>query len=171
MKKILLIIIFIFSLVMPVFPFPIKVFEGVVTKVIDRDTVEVKTDNNKEYRVRLAYIDAPELGKSFRGVSQPFAIESKKSLSNKILNQRILVNIISIDRYKRRIGVIIFEGRDINLELVSEGLAETYQKYLPNDYIGKKFLAKESNAQRDKIGIWSMGNYQSPSEFRRDKRK
>jgi len=87
------------------------------------------------------------------------------------LNQRVLINVISIDRYKRRIGIIVFEGRDINLEHVSEGLAEVYKKYLPNDYIGKKFLEKEFIAQKNKIGIWSMENYQSPSEFRKNKRK
>ena len=59
-------------------------YEGRVIKVIDGDTIWVKT-NNKHIKIRLSYIDAPEL-------KQTYGVRSKNFLTNLILDKNVQIN-------------------------------------------------------------------------------
>ena len=85
-------------------------FDAEVIRVIDGDTIKVKDDNNRKFKIRLLGIDAPEL-------KQIFGKESSRYL-NKIINGK-LVTIVSksnngkpytLDFYKRILGKIYFDG-------------------------------------------------------------
>ncbi|MED5430437.1 MAG: thermonuclease family protein, partial [Pseudomonadota bacterium] len=73
-------------------------YEGIVKKVSDGDTIIVQT-NNKNIKIRLLYIDAPE-------IKQNYGNASKKFLQDLILNKKILVDTKKNDRYGRQLAEI-----------------------------------------------------------------
>ena len=73
-------------------------FDAKVIKVIDGDTIWVKTEN-KHVKIRLSYIDAPEL-------RQTFGVRSKNYLTNLVLDKRVQIDTYRKDRYNRIIGEV-----------------------------------------------------------------
>ena len=76
-------------------------FNGKVSKVIDGDTIWVRSDSTT-IKVRLSYIDAPEL-------KQIFGIQSKKYLTSLVLDKNVEIHSYRRDRYKRVIGEVLFQ--------------------------------------------------------------
>ena len=91
-----------------------------VTLVYDGDTIAV-VENGRKIRVRLVGIDSPETSKGKNKPAQPFNQKSKNYLSWLILNETIEIKSYGIDRYGRILGVVYYEGDNINLEMVKEG--------------------------------------------------
>ena len=60
-------------------------YRGVVSKVVDGDTIDVKVDNKIIKRVRLRYIDAPEK-------NQSFGKEATSFLKKELLGKKVIVN-------------------------------------------------------------------------------
>src|ERR1700761_5007838 len=89
--------------------FPALAFEGRVVSVHDGDTVGVLTSAHEYIRVRLADIDAPELG-------QPFGQRSKRAMSDLVFGKTVAVEDHGLDQYGRTIG-IIFAPFNANEEL------------------------------------------------------
>ena len=150
----------------------IRTVSGTVTKVSDGDTIHVTTPEQTKLRVRLYGIDAPETPKINRrtGVvskpGQPYGDESWKALEGKIKGQQVRLDIIDIDRYRRMVGVIWLDGRNINLEMVKEGYAEAYIEYLKPPY-RSQFLAAEREAKSARRGVWLLPDYERPGDFRK----
>jgi endonuclease YncB( thermonuclease family) len=68
------------------------------------------------------------------------------------------------DRYKRLIAEVILEdGTNLNKELVKLGLAWHFKKY-SEDF---EYAELETEAKKNKIGIWSEENPISPWEWRK----
>ena len=121
---------------------------GFVIKVYDGDTATVVSCGGIIHKVRLAKIDAPEL-------KQDFGHEAKTCLSDKILNRRVQLHIISKDMYKRDVGEIFMEGNSVNNQMVEEGCAWVYEQY--NDDFSLKGL--QDKARLSRKGLWDS---QSP---------
>src|SRR5215212_4481249 len=79
-------------------------FIGRVVKVSDGDTVTVLVEN-KQVRVRLDAIDAPEL-------KQAFGSRSQQSLAEMCAAKSVRVIERGLDRYGRTVGWIICDGVD-----------------------------------------------------------
>lgn len=92
--------------------------------------------------------------------------ESTKVLKNKILHNKVTLDIIEVDQYRRMVGVIWLKNRNINLEMIREGYADSYDEYLRYPY-SKPFLDARREAKSAKRGIWSLPEYERPREFRR----
>ncbi len=75
MKALLLALTFIFSIQVAI----AETITGGVIGVSDGDTITVLDQNNTQYKIRLAGIDAPEK-------KQPFGNVSKKSLSDLVFD-------------------------------------------------------------------------------------
>jgi len=88
--------------------------QGVVTRVIDGDTVEVAGES-----VRLQGIDAPES-------DQPHGGTATTALKARILDRRVTLKVQGEDRYGRLIAVIHLDDRNINRWLVASGHAWEY---------------------------------------------
>ncbi len=132
-----------------------EIFEATVTKVSDGDTIWVK--KNKEIiKIRLGEIDAPEL-------SQEYGKKSKNYLEKLILNKKIIVNSTIKDKYGRTIAVIFFNDKNINKEMVQNGLAWVYDRYV----IDKSFYDAQNEAKAKKINIWSDINPTEPWVYRK----
>jgi endonuclease YncB( thermonuclease family) len=83
--------------------------------VTDGDTVKVLTADQRLLRIRLAWIDAPEMG-------QAFGYRAKQAMSELVFGKEVELRVHAIDRYGRMVCLVIVEGKEAGLELVKRGL-------------------------------------------------
>jgi endonuclease YncB( thermonuclease family) len=137
---------------------------GFVKAVYDGDTVLLATRNNNRLKVRLYGIDAPETRKPDK-LGQPFGDVAKRTLMYKVMGRQVSAEIIDKDQYDRSVAVLRYQGRDINREMVSEGLAWAYRQYLDGAYVSE-YIGAEEQARRIRKGLWRDNNPLPPWEFR-----
>lgn len=135
---------------------------GRVVGVSDGDTVTVLDQSNKQYKIRLSGIDAPEK-------SQGFGQVSKRSLSDLIYNKNVSVDWQKQDRYGRYLGKILIGGQDVNLLQIEYGMAWFYRAYQSELTSTDRVLYQnaESVAQAKIYGLWSDPNSIPPWQYRR----
>src|SRR6266571_4493592 len=138
--------------------------EGVVKAVYDGDTLLLTTREESRLKVRLYGIDAPETRKPDKP-GQPYGDISRRELMHKVMGRRVTAEIVDIDQYKRAVAVIRYEGRDVNHEMVAEGMAWAYRRYLQGAY-ASEYIGAESLARSRRAGLWREPNPQPPWEFR-----
>ncbi|TGU71766.1 nuclease [Geomonas terrae] len=143
-----------------------------VTKASDGDTIRVLDPLGTKLRVRLYGIDAPETEKASKRtgriskVGQAHGDEAWKALTGKVLGQRVKLDVMGIDRYKRLVCLVWLGSRNVNKEMVAEGWAWAYRHYLDTPY-ASEFIAVEETARQQHLGLWKTYNPQPPWEFRR----
>ena len=138
-----------------------EVLVGKVVGITDGDTITVLDAGKTEHKVRLMGIDAPEK-------SQDFGNQSKQALSNYIYQKEVTVEYKKQDRYKRKVGKVILEGKDICLLMIQDGMAWHYKDYEKEQSKTDRDLYSQAEikAREAKIGIWQATNPIAPSEFR-----
>lgn len=141
-----------------------RTIEGMVRAVYDGDTVLLTTREESRLKVRLYGVDAPETKKPDKP-GQPYGDISRRTLMYKVMGRRVTAEIIDIDQYKRAVAVIRYSGRDINREMVSEGMAWAYRQYLQGAY-ASEYIGAENLARARRAGLWRESNPQPPWEFR-----
>ncbi|MDD2539646.1 MAG: thermonuclease family protein [Desulfuromonadaceae bacterium] len=141
-----------------------RIIDGMVRAVYDGDTVLLATREESRLKVRLYGIDAPETKKPDMP-GQPYGDISKRILMYKVLGRRVTAEIVDIDQYKRAVAIIRYEGRDINREMVAEGMAWAYRRYLQGTYISE-YIETEDRARLHRVGLWKTSNPEPPWEFR-----
>ena len=141
-----------------------RIFDGVVRAIYDGDTILLATREQDRMKVRLYGIDAPETATQDRP-GQPFGAVARRTLMYKIMGRPVSVELMDIDQYQRVVAVIRYNGRDINRELVSEGMAWAYRQYLKAPYASDYIYVEEIARSRHK-GLWRDANPQPPWEFR-----
>lgn len=129
--------------------------EGVVTRVMDGDTIAVAGQS-----VRLQGIDAPES-------DQPHGNEATAALKSLILHRRVRLGIRGKDRYDRLIAVIHSEGRNVNRWLVEHGHAWEYDRYSKDAALGRL----EQEARSADRGLWAASDPVPPWEWRKRTRQ
>ncbi len=131
---------------------------GKVVAVHDGDTFTVQRGSSL-YKVRLAEVDAPEMG-------QVFGQQARRFTENLALGRRVRVNISLIDKYDRRVGTVIIEdGRVLNEELVHAGLAWYYRV---SPVRNPRLQRLEQGAFQNRLGLWVEKDPIPPWEFRRE---
>ena len=145
-----------------------RTIDGMVRAVYDGDTVLLTTREESRLKVRLYGIDAPETRKPDTP-GQPYGTISKRTLMYKIMGRRVTAEIMDIDRYKRAVAVIRYGGRDINREMVAEGMAWAYRQYLQGAY-ESDYISAETRARSHRAGLWRESDPQPPWEFRNGRR-
>lgn len=134
-----------------------------VEHIHDGDTVTVVDEKMAKHKLRLYAIDAPELAQ--RG--------GKESWQNLVmflpLNQWVKVEVENIDRYKREVATIYYDGININRKQIETGHAWHYVKY------DKKFVDDytllENQARKKKLGLWRDAHPKAPWDYRQGKRQ
>lgn len=145
---------------------PIRVIEGTVTRVSDGDTIQVTDHLGTKVKVRLYGIDAPETAKGST-LGQPFGEESFQALRQKVDRQPVRLDVMDIDKYKRLVAVVWLSDRNINREMISDGAAWAYRKYLGRAH-ASEWVSDEEQARKAGKGLWRQsGNIQPPWEFRK----
>jgi len=132
---------------------------GKVVRVADGDTFTLMTAENRQERIRLVDIDAPERG-------QDFSEKSRLYLSELLAGKTVRVEYKNRDMYGRILGVVYADGKNVNEEMVRQGLAWEYRT---NKNTRIKELQKE--AQRKRLNIFSMRNPINPYDYRQGKRR
>lgn len=131
----------------------------------DGDTVTVLTAENRQFKIRLSGIDAPEK-------KQPFGAFATQTLARHLFGQPVLIEWSKIDRYGRILGKVEVDGVDANLEQVREGSAWVYMQYLREQPIEDRnlYLEAERHAKAERRGLWRDEQPEPPWQWRRDKR-
>lgn len=142
---------------------------AMVQKVSDGDTLNVLDETGQKHRIRLAFIDAPELKQDFGEASQKF-------LENQLLNQKVEIVVRDIDRYQREVATVYWHGKDMNLIQLKQGNAWHYQEYAkskkgqnPSDF--RLYEHAEHQARNQGLGLWENPNALAPWVFRKNQRK
>lgn len=136
-------------------------FTGTVTKVHDGDSIHITPEGEKRVIIRLAGIDAPEL-------KQPFGIASRDKLRSMILNRPAEAKCHKIDRYRRQVCVVYFNGEDVNLQMVRAGMAWHYKEYHKEQSRWQRweYSRAENKARNGGFGLWGRESI-APWEFRK----
>lgn len=132
-------------------------FTGKVVAISDGDTITVLRGETQE-KVRLEGIDCPEKG-------QAFGDKAKKFTGDLAFGKEARVAFKTRDRYGRIVGeVTLPDGKCLNRELVSAGMAMWYRAYSKDRELEKL----ELDAKQARRGIWSEKAPPTPPwEFRR----
>lgn len=150
-------------LAVPVSNTALLVIEGKVINVHDGDTVTLLDQNNKKTTIRLQGIDAPEL-------KQAFGAAAQENLSRMVLGKQVTIYWTKVDKYRRTVGTIMLDGRDINIEQVKAGVAWHFKKYEdeqpPVDR--RTYAAAEQQARTAGLGLWSDAKSIAPGDWRQE---
>ncbi|MBO5683992.1 MAG: thermonuclease family protein [Akkermansia sp.] len=125
--------------------------------VQDGDTF--KLPDNKT-RVRLWGIDAPEKG-------QAYADEARARLKELCEGKTVRLEIKDTDQYGRKVAVVWMGKKNINLQMVKEGLAWHYAYFAPD---AKDLAAAEKAARKARKGLWQDDTPVNPYDFRKASR-
>jgi endonuclease YncB( thermonuclease family) len=125
-----------------------ELIHGRTVGISDGETIEVLTAENQVLHVRVAWIDAPEVG-------QAFGRRAKQFMSALAFGRDVELGPQAIDRYGRTVAMVFVDGRDVGLELIKEGLAWTYEPYLPeaSSEIQAKYSVAETAARVSRPGL------------------
>ena len=132
-----------------------------VVGISDGDTITARCPTadaahpHQQVRVRLAEIDAPEMG-------QPFGRRAKQHLSELCFQVEATIRPTTTDRYGRTVARVECRGIDANLAMLRAGLAWAYTKYQTDAAFPRAELA----ARAARVGMFAEGDVQAPWDFR-----
>jgi micrococcal nuclease len=127
-----------------------------VVSISDGDTFTGLDSQNRQIKVRLHGIDAPEK-------AQPFGSVSRKALGDLIEGKTVEIQQVDKDRYGRVVANVHVGGTNVNREQVAKGLAWRYVQY---DKKGE-FTEVEQAARRARKGLWADPKPVPPWEWRK----
>lgn len=140
--------------------------KGQVLGVPEGDAIDLKTTDNKTYRIRLNGIDAPEL-------QQAFGTESKDAVAKLISQKTVRVVTQGEDRIGLIIGDVFFSADEpansnseihLNNYLVANGTAWHYVRFAPDN---NTLADSQERARKKHLGLWSEANPTAPWDWRR----
>lgn len=131
--------------------------------VADGDTIDVLDATQRQHRIRLAGIDAPEKG-------QAFGQASRKHLSDLVMRSEVLVEVRKIDQYGRLVGRVLVGGRDASLEQLRAGLSWHYRRFEREQPADERevYSQAEDAARASGRGLWRDREPMPPWEFRKN---
>ena len=131
-----------------------------MVRVSDGDTFTGLDSENRQVKVRLHGIDAPE-------AKQPFGNVSKQALGDLIAGKAVSVEEVDRDRHGRVVGRVTIDGKLVNAEQVRTGLAWRYTTY---DKLNE-FGGLEADAWRQRRGLWTDATPVAPWEWRKTEKE
>ena len=148
--------------------FPPAIFAGTLyltspaAYVNDGDTFEADLDGNGRLefpreRVRLLYVDTPELTESHKGQDVPRGMAARAFLERALADPPFTVRIPRTrpsDKFGRTLAVVEAGGTVVNLELIRMGHSYFDTRFgFPRDY--SRYASAEAEAFTAGRGIWS----------------
>jgi endonuclease YncB( thermonuclease family) len=145
---------------------PMKM-EVKLLEVLDGDTVTVQVGRVKE-RLRIAKIDAPEMGQPFNSGRGDAGIYSKKCLVDLLQQGPYLLSWEKRDVYGRLLGDI----NDVGPRMIAQGCAGFYPyASFRSRHQKAHYLRLYFESRQKKLGMWAMGGYQQPMLWRKKAKK
>lgn len=119
--------------------------KGVVSRVFDGDTIEVRTADG-ELTVRLLAVNAPETGECYADLSLAHLVETLEG-------NPVSLESDGLDQFGRTLAHVFVGDLNVNLEIVAKGfaMASTPDE---GDLHGDEILAAEQNAYEERLGLW-----------------
>lgn len=138
-----------------------EMLSGRIVAVTDGDTVILLSHDNRQHRIRLLGVDAPEK-------VQPYGNKSKAALASLIFGKPVEADCTKRDRYGRELCKIVLDGQDINLAQVRAGMAWWYRKYAneQSSVDQTEYGRAEHTARESRLGLWSDNDPTPPWEWR-----
>ena len=129
-------------------------------RIIDGDTLAVAGQ-----RVRLHGIDAPETRQSCTrdGSRWPCGEAATRAMRRLAGNAPVRCEVRDRDRYGRAVATCFSAGRDVQQQLVRQGLALAYRKY------STRYVRDEDAARAEGLGLWA-GEFVEPWNWRKQNR-
>tara|TARA_B110001454_G_scaffold218184_1_gene245501 strand:+ start:337 stop:1239 length:903 start_codon:yes stop_codon:yes gene_type:complete len=130
-------------------------------RVIDGDTFDADLNGDGRLaktreRIRLLYVDTPELSKSRKGKDVGLGKPAKAFLTEVLEGRRIRLWVnpdYSRGNHGRLLGVLEVDGRNVNLGLIAQGHSYFDTRFLfPEDYV--TYARAEVTAFERQRGIW-----------------
>ena len=138
----------------------VRIHAGVVTHVVDGDTVWVKTASAaKPLKVRIVGIDAPE-------ICQAGGRASRDALDHRLLNQAVTLSVSSTwrhDDYGRLLAKIDLHGEEVGHWMVINGHAWSYA-YRRNS---GSYAYEQLQAAGSRRGLFGDSAAEAPWRFRK----
>lgn len=137
-----------------------------VIQVVDGDDVQVR-QQGREFRIRLGCIDAPEMGQS------PWGQQSKSRLQQLLsVGTTLRLREINRDEQGRMVAEVYKAGQLINLQLVREGYAVVFPRYIAGcAATNRQYLQAQASARQRRLAFWNQANPEMPWDFRRIHRR
>ena len=149
-------------------------YEVHVSEVLDGDTIEFYPINGgKKEKLRIAKIDAPELGQRTILKDYDAGLFSKRCLKNELKNRsKIRVSLDGRDMYGRWLGDLKMDGKNLSAFLVQKGCVgiypfATFKNWQERD----QYISWYEGSKEHFMGIWKWGGYMRPYHFRRAHKK
>ena len=103
---------------------PVNNFEGIIIKVIDGDTLDIRTDDGDVITIRLTLVDAPEMNEL--GYD-----EAKDFLCQSCLDKPVTIDPDNNQglSYGRLVALVYCEGLNINEAIIASGFADIYKSF------------------------------------------
>ena len=130
-------------------------------RVVDGDTFVISGQ-----RIRLNGIDAPETKQNCTRAGRPWACgkAATDAMRQLVGRSHVRCEVSGRDRYGRAIAACFVDGRDLQQQLVRQGLALAYRRY------STRYVPNEDAARAEGIGLWS-GSFVEPWRWRRQNRR
>ncbi len=130
---------------------------GVVTRVVDGDTLWVKTSAGQPLlKVRIQGIDAPE-------ICQAGGVAAREALKRRVLGQSVTVTSRTFDDYGRSVGILRLGGQDIGRWQVVQGHAWVYSYRRQQG----PYAEELNQARLARRGVFSDAAAEEPRLFRK----
>ena len=147
-----------------------------VTRVADGDTITVRNQDGATHKIRMHAIDAPEL-------NQAGGEQSKRWLSDRLMNKTVKIVVNNTDRYKRQVAKVVLpvEGcsqrlcageTDINLKAIEAGHAWWYREFSRSQSSEDRVLYEQAEdlARNTRKGLWQQTAPLAPWQWRTEQR-
>lgn len=121
-------------------------------------------------KIRLAEIDAPEVGHAGMGGQPPnsqkaqsFGAASRSSLVEMVLHRQVRVHTVAVDKYGRTVAQLEVNGLNVNEEMVRRGMAWEYSHY----HSDRRYIALQNEARQAGRGLWAQHDPTPPWQWRK----
>jgi len=157
-------------------PPPPYTLTGRIVSVTDGDTVVMqtaRTGGQKQARIRLASIDAPEMGHGFGLTprpSQPYGAAAQKFLADLVQGRVIIARCFEEDHYRRHVCDLPLDGntgkQTASRRLVEAGMAWANQEAGGKFLRDPALLTLERQARAARRGLWREPRPVAPWQWR-----
>ncbi|MGH9927227.1 MAG: thermonuclease family protein [Nitrososphaeraceae archaeon] len=117
---------------------PANNLDGIITTVIDGDTLEIRTNEGAATTIRLALVDAPEINELGYNEAKDFVTQNclhKPATVDPDNNQDL--------SYGRLVALVYCNGLNINETIIAAGFAEIYSSFCDTSEFGNSDWARK----------------------------
>jgi micrococcal nuclease len=141
--------------------FPMLAFAGQykVIRVVDGDTIVIRYGAKHE-KVRLLCVNTPESVHPDKKQNIPMGKVAARYMRKKLIDEygQSVDLEFELDRIRgnhgRLLAYVFVNGKNLNVDLVRQGLSPYYTKYGKSKKYDAEFRAAERKARKEKLNIW-----------------